>query len=363
MRIVPQPFFFAGILTCLALFLTESSLHAQGANSKREEFETADGVTLYGTWYPSNQANAPVCLLLHNLGEDRSKNEWVALAEKLQKEGFAVFTFDFRGHGESVNASPKFWGYGANRGSNATRGSQLDFKNFSKSYYPYLINDISAAKALLDQKNDANQCNSSSVILVGAEEGALLGAIWLNSEWHRYRMLPPSFGMGPVPDLNHPYGKDVVACVWLSFTNRLGGLKTGVRISPEKLFTRSALQNTTPMVFFHNPSDEWDKAIAEYHEKMIHKFNQNIKKDLVRAIAIPKAGKLKGRALLQPPLPTAAAVVEYVKKAPKINIWNRHDFRNTQYVWVIGNQIVPINMVGATTLGFHDYSTQTFMPR
>ena len=54
---------------------------------------------------------------------------------------------------------------------------------------PVLINDIAAVKCFLDRKNDTGACNTSSTILLGAETGATLGAIWLNAEWRRYKVV------------------------------------------------------------------------------------------------------------------------------------------------------------------------------
>ena len=59
---------------------------------------TADGVTIYGTFFKGPRA-APVVLMLHPLGpgENRNKKNWVDLAKTLQKD-FSVLTFDFRGY-------------------------------------------------------------------------------------------------------------------------------------------------------------------------------------------------------------------------------------------------------------------------
>lgn len=79
------------------------------------EFLTSDGLTLAGTFYPSADCDAPVVLLMHQFGS--SKESWIEMAQWLQNRGaagstglfppmpddlsLAVFTFDFRSHGES----------------------------------------------------------------------------------------------------------------------------------------------------------------------------------------------------------------------------------------------------------------------
>src|SRR4051794_20318636 len=61
-------------------------------------FETVDDVKLIGTFYKGKGTESPVAILIHRFGSDRSK--WQALAKHLQANlGFAVLTFDLRGHG------------------------------------------------------------------------------------------------------------------------------------------------------------------------------------------------------------------------------------------------------------------------
>src|SRR5262249_21373057 len=75
---------------------------------KKEAFEkakffTADHVELMGRFYPSFKGKkAPSVICLHKIGSDSSKDGWDKLAESLQKKGYAVLVFDFRGHGDST---------------------------------------------------------------------------------------------------------------------------------------------------------------------------------------------------------------------------------------------------------------------
>ena len=64
-------------------------------------FETADGVRLVGTLTPPvpGRPTAPVVVFCHEYTSDRhsaTKYGWF-----LQEDGFRVFAFDFRGHGDS----------------------------------------------------------------------------------------------------------------------------------------------------------------------------------------------------------------------------------------------------------------------
>jgi pimeloyl-ACP methyl ester carboxylesterase len=61
-------------------------------------FEAADGVPLSG-WFVSGRPGNPVIVLCHDLGGARSSLLNSAVA--LNRSGFPLFLFDFRGHGES----------------------------------------------------------------------------------------------------------------------------------------------------------------------------------------------------------------------------------------------------------------------
>ncbi|HNB52923.1 MAG TPA: hypothetical protein PK530_13320, partial [Anaerolineales bacterium] len=78
-------------------------------------FPSSDGTILAGTFYPPTVENAPVIVLMHQFGSDQHQwdevaawlrtgtpptgNEWLPLVQG--GLSFAVFTFDFRGHGAS----------------------------------------------------------------------------------------------------------------------------------------------------------------------------------------------------------------------------------------------------------------------
>jgi alpha-beta hydrolase superfamily lysophospholipase len=60
---------------------------------------SADGTALHATWYePGTAPKATVCLV-HGLGEHSGRHAHVA--QRLTEEGYAVLTFDLRGHGRS----------------------------------------------------------------------------------------------------------------------------------------------------------------------------------------------------------------------------------------------------------------------
>lgn len=221
-RLIPgrlASLYFAGA----ALLLVPAFARAQAQAVEKITFPTFDGVDLQGDWYPSNKTTkAPTALLVHKLGADRK--QLTAVAEELQKQDFAVLALDLRGHGASTTVDPNlFWKVPANAraGSMAKSPKTIDFKNFDRSYYPFLINDLAAAKYFLEKKNNARECNVNDLVIVGAEDGATLVALWNMTEWDRRRSTPNPANPFQ-PKIGEPEGKDIAALVFLSLHTGLG---------------------------------------------------------------------------------------------------------------------------------------------
>ncbi len=67
---------------------------------------TQDGLFLAATFWPGAKPNTPGVLLMHGLGD--SRQAVAANADWFAKQGFAVLTIDFRGHGQSSPAPHSF---------------------------------------------------------------------------------------------------------------------------------------------------------------------------------------------------------------------------------------------------------------
>ena len=74
------------------------NLGAALAKVKDVKFKSTDGVALSGWLFEGSPKSAPI-VLCHDLGE--SKNAVINLGIALNKAGFTVLAFDFRGHGTS----------------------------------------------------------------------------------------------------------------------------------------------------------------------------------------------------------------------------------------------------------------------
>jgi pimeloyl-ACP methyl ester carboxylesterase len=220
------------LLAAVALGVLPHAVRAQGKGGKAKvKFETFDKVELHGTFYDGiNGKKSPAVILLHEIGSNAQKAGWDDLAKKLQDEGYAVLAFDFRGHDRSTSVSPKeFWNVRINMGLKGFNpgkpGSDISYKDFPPRYLPMLVNDIEAAKHFLDQQNDAGLCNSSSLIVIGAKDGATLGALWMALEYQTPVIGKDAFGR---PVIQGVQGEDLACGVWLSISPYIGSQQMAV---------------------------------------------------------------------------------------------------------------------------------------
>lgn len=308
----------AVLVGCGCLLGMSEPASAQGVNKQDVSFATADGIKLMGTFYPGGKGNnSPTALILHEWGKDRNKGDWGTLAEQLQKSGFAVLTFDFRGHGQSTEVTEKmvFWNYPTNR-KLVRQGKDLgtvSYKDFSANYTPMLINDIAAARRFLDLKNDANDCNTSNLFVIGAREGAGLGMAWVVMEWKRNISL--------VPGQPQFAGQDIAGCVWLSIDRQPNRvvlpLKSLVLASP-------VLREKTPMLFLFGEQEPAKSESTTAFEilKTTGKVSDLNKQTFLRPI--PKA-KLSGVSLLgQQAFGTEKTIEDYVSAIVQVrggSVW------------------------------------------
>jgi len=355
--------FLAGLLILAgSLSVVSFSAAQDGQKGEKIRFTTVDGVEIQGMFYAGASRKSPTIMFLHALGEDSRKKAWVSLAESLNKAGYAVLTFDFRGHGQSTSIEPTvFWNSkNAALVKGAPKKESIEFKDMKSEYYPVLVNDIAAAKAFLDQRNDNGECNTSSFMVLGAETGATLGALWLNAEWHRFRFDPAVFMVSPAMIAKTSEGRDTIAAIWLSATTKLGSRTVYLT----KLLAVAGKENATPMVFMCSDEDTFSKSIAVACEKALKGGKKDEKYRFTAAVPIKGGGKLKGAGLLQKSLGTDDAIVEYIKGVveAKSNEWSEREFRRNQYVWKLADQApVPAKLPKEKTLIFDTY--ERFLPR
>src|SRR5262249_45054116 len=122
----------------------------------------------------------------------------------------------------NVGVPASFWLVAANanlrkelpKGTGSLSAAQLP-----KWYLPFLVQDVVAARALLDTKHDARELNSRNLLLVAAGEGVQLAAVWLAPGARRYGLTPLLTRAASPPE-----SSDLMGAVWIDFSPRLGGL-------------------------------------------------------------------------------------------------------------------------------------------
>jgi hypothetical protein len=320
---------------CLTALIVMNGHAARAADAERVKFYSYDQVELHGSFYMGDLGKkSPCVILLHALGASSDQEGWADLARKLQKEHFAVLAFDFRGHGESVNVQPTtFWldPLGINRtlkgyqpGKPRDQISYKDFRN--RDHYLNLVQDIAAAKRYLDQRNDSGDCNSSNVCVIGAEGGAVLGALWIYSEWQRHPVTPLLLPGNANP--NRLEGEDITCAVWLSITNQVGVGSYKYNV-PVESWLRNPVKDKVPMFFVYGKQDS--KAARYAHHLFVNVLHAD-QKDNVKLKYTTERGientKLAGRDLLKPSLPTEDLICTYVTKVfgdKGLNTWVKRD--------------------------------------
>jgi alpha-beta hydrolase superfamily lysophospholipase len=316
----------------LLLGLLVSALPPSGraADTERVKFDTVDQVELHGTFYPSTKGNkAPTALLLHALGGSSEQEGWADLAKKLQDKGFAVLTFDFRGHGESTAVGQTFWSDPANQKLRSFRPAklreQISYKDFStlQSWF-MLLQDITAAKNFLDRKNDSAECNSGNIVMIGAESGAAIGALWIWDSWQRRKIAPTLIGAATRSQYE---GQDIACAVWLSITPTIsvGGSRFQLNLDS---WLRAPVREKVPMYFIYGEQDVRGATYAKHLCDGVLRAERDSKLKLTGKRAI-KDTRLAGRELLgKPSLNTEDQIITYALKVVDdrgSNPWSKRD--------------------------------------
>jgi hypothetical protein len=322
-------------------------------NSKRVTFKTCDGVELGGTFYPNPGGKRDACvLLLHNFdqkkGGDSHKDGWDHLAQELQKAGYAVLSFDFRGFGDSKNVEKEFWNLNRNPHNSIVKGARMakppetiDQKDFPGVYYPYLVNDVAAARAYLERQNDAQQVNLSNLIVIGAGEGALLGQLWVTSEWRRRKVVAGGGGGVGLDDTSE--GRDVMAVVHLSLSPSLAGRSLANQLHGWVIETGAEFK--VPITFVHGEKDDRGRDLAKKLLNDIKNPPNGIKKPEKLEFTEEKVidgTELTGSQLLQNSLDTEKVILGHLDKLLDkrgAKEWRKRETTNPRiYYWAVPGQ-------------------------
>jgi hypothetical protein len=350
--------FFSGACFAVAVALSLGSMgpvRAGGKEDNTAKFETVDGVKLRGTYLPSTKGAKAACVLLvHDFdvtkGGDSHQDGWDSLAKALQAKGYAVLSFDFRGFGRSDTVNPgEFWKWPHNkqgvRGFNPAKPKEtISHKDFPPTYYPHLIEDLIAAKAFLDAKNDAKDLNDSNLIVIAAGQGATIAAMWMNAEGKR--IASPRAGFPPPPNAL-PEGRDLTAGIFLSISPTLAGQAMPIRPWLKEV----GKEKKVPLAFVYGTDDDRGNRLAlELVRDVVPSYSREkppAKKDqkFTTEHGI-KGSKLKGSQLLTKQLDTETWILrdylEPLMDKHGLEEWRQREDDKAFYYWVLGpGRLIP----------------------
>src|SRR5579871_6590322 len=323
-------------LGCLTLLLLSGGW-SRAADDKddvefeRKDFPTFDKANLTGTFYPSKpeagkKDRSAVVLLVHDFshakGGGRNQTGLTYLAGQLQKECYAVLTFDFRGFGDSKGVDAKeFWGHPLNRnlrGAGRARSS-IDQKEFPAGYYMNLINDIAAARSYLSALNDSRDVNvnASNLIVIGAGQGATLAALWMAAECRRQRVELIDTNPGAVISqkkmvpIGRPESASLRAAVFLTISPDLETRALGTPL--RKALVDVAQTAHIPTYFLYGKNDAKAAKLVTTYMDAIQTMNYKKVESKDKEKAIPGTD-LAGSQLLGPRLKTTEYIIEFVNR-------------------------------------------------
>jgi pimeloyl-ACP methyl ester carboxylesterase len=303
---------------------------------------------------------------LHNIdprkGGGSHQDGWDTLAAKLQAEGYAVLSFDFRGFGNSKSVTSAFWNHPINLSLKGARSKpdSIDQKDFPVGYYLALVNDIAAARAFLDRKNDARELNTSNLIVIGAGDGATLGALWMAAEMRRQRDLtPPNLGDGAgeplIPKLDDAEGKDLAAAVWLSISPTLAG--RDVSRAVKTAVVDVAREGKVPTIFIYGQKDPKASDLTANYLNAIHngigRKAEKMEFKNTGGKAVPGT-ELSGSKLLGDRLRMIPFIVERLNSIMEdrgSKEWKKREEEKCRYFWTLPSPSMPRTRIPAKVAG------------
>lgn len=295
---------------------------------------TGDGVKLSARYYPGggDGAKAPAVIVLDDVGDDVRPAVCDDIARQLAKDGCTVLCFDYRGTGGSKGVEPEFWDDTNNR--QHVRGYKADeppeaitFADFKPGYLPALVNDVAAARAHLEKRNDARECNTGQTYLIGYGRGAALGQLWLAAEWARFRVAGAQNKVSTRPE-----GQHVAGCVWVG--PRFALDKANVPML--ELLRRAEVKKSTLVGLLYDADDADGARFARQAQEA---FNTK-DKPLVATASVPhetkplgERGEVPGR---------IGKFVAGMRKTQEPPLWENRNFGDRRYVWAFrGGPIIP----------------------
>jgi alpha-beta hydrolase superfamily lysophospholipase len=284
------PLTILAVFSILAVGVARSSAQSSqaGAKSIEESVTTPDGWRLPITYYPADDEDAPVAVLLHTKGDNRlvwgeRRNRF---AGYLNQAGFAVITVDLRKHGEAKDAS----------GSGAGEPGLKDFQAMGL--------DLEAVKEFIFSEHQKKKLNMAKTAIVAAGMSAPVALTRAALDWAK-----PPYNDAPLRAAGTPRGQDVKAIVLLSPESEL----PGVSITRALRAIRDPRVQCAVLTVYGARVREDERAAKEIHDQLKGKRNSE-NQMLIQPLDTPNRGTdLIGSGLQIEPL-IRGFLIEHVQK-------------------------------------------------
>lgn len=250
---------------------------------------TKDGVNLVAAYFPSDKEKDAVTVMIVHEWQGQM-GPYVKLVNALRVAGCAVLVPDYRGHGGSREYVDS---RGVTKKFNIATMSKRDIENIVKY-------DLEAAKSFLKKENNAGLLNMNAMVVIGIQEGCVMGGYWTVRDWKF-----PSVG-------SVKQGQDVKALVLISPEK----VVKGVPLDP--ILSDSNLLRLPIMLVGGETSPEAEETQRIYNRVEI------IKKKLSRGEAQgleleTVKSSLSGHALVNQAANVIPAIVKFVTDSVKVS--------------------------------------------
>lgn len=299
---------------------------------------TSDGLELKGYWWNSPKGkDSDIVLMVPSLEpkSELAKGEWLSLGTALQEKGFAVLTFDWRGHGLNgpsatsrvFGEKSKFWdepynkNYANTHATSAETLKGLDATKFSARYTPFLMNDLQAARRFIDAKNDQGECNAFRITIVTEKEAGMYAAWFIGTEFSRNTFSPKSIG-NPFDIVEKASaGKDYCGLVVLDYKAPPGSVKGYFEKAPSMATTpreaSEVLRDRLTVLLLTNENETSEKAARSFVGMFDAGATKELQEKRFKYVRPVKGSKtLSGIALVDAAgkLPTQGMILEFLEK-------------------------------------------------
>jgi pimeloyl-ACP methyl ester carboxylesterase len=287
--------YYVSIVATLGILLG-SPVFAQEKKTGEEELKlesillkTDDGLTLRAFYFPSDKGKEAISVMIVHEWQGQA-SPYGRLVVALHQAGCAVIVPDYRGHGGSKEYTDQ---RGKVKKFNIAQMGRRDVEKI-------ILNDLEESKRFLKKKNNAEELNLNTLVVIGVREGCVLATHWAARDW--------SFA----PIGSKKRGQDVKGLVLISPKKVLKG------IALDQTLTNPAILSLPTLLVAGQGSSEETEAAR------IHKRLEGVRKKMNRGTVQGLQLKIAKASFSGPQLVTKSPdvipeIVKFIKENVTIN--------------------------------------------